>query len=88
MFSARRGHHMVRKGYHKPRSARILSRDPKVGSPYMSLFAYLVLDKVIVFEGDNSVLVALCFGDGDVAASVVVAVRTSIPLDGRDATDC
>ena len=87
MFSAHGGHHMVRKGHHKPRSVRILSRDPKVGSPYMSL-AYLVLDKVIVFEGDNSVLVALCFGDGDVAASVVVAVRTSIPLDGRDATDC
>ena len=38
---------------------------------------------------DTSVLVARCFEDVDAAASasVVVAVRTSIPLDGRDETD-
>ena len=38
---------------------------------------------------ETSVLVARCFEDVDAAesASVVVAVRTSIPLDGRDETD-
>ena len=87
-----------RKGFLKPKfflkalKPRILifriGPEGEIASCDISL-SYLVLNEVLFFEMDTSVLVARCFEDVDAAASasVVVAVRTSIPLDGRDETD-
>ena len=54
--------------------------------------AYLAPNVATVTGGETCVSVTLCFEDvaaaaAGASASVVAAVRTSIPLDGREQTD-
>ena len=59
--------------------------------PSDTCFAYLLSNEAITTGNETCVSATLCFEDVAAAAaagaSVVAAVRTSIPLDGRVETD-